>query len=80
MRWPWNVVVYVLLFLALRLFAVPVILLLMGMQQRNNPNGVAEGFCVRRAREGLTWVDLGLLVLLGGAGAPCGVFSSRTRR
>lgn len=56
LRWPWNVVVYVLLFLALRLFAVPVILLLMGMQQRNNPNGVAEGYCLSRTRKRLTWL------------------------
>lgn len=71
LRWPWNVVVYVLLFLALRLFAVPVILLLMGMQQRNNPNGVAEGYCLSRTRKRLTWLIWALLVLLGAAGLLC---------
>ena len=29
LRWPWNVVAYVLLFAVLRLFAIPVVLLLM---------------------------------------------------
>ena len=28
LRWPWNVIVYVLLVLVLRIFAIPVILIL----------------------------------------------------
>ena len=36
LRWPWNVVIYIALVLVLRIFAVPIILLLMGMQKKNN--------------------------------------------
>ena len=36
LRWPWNVIIYLLLFLVLRLFAVPIILILMQIQQKNN--------------------------------------------
>ena len=50
LRWPWNVVVYVLLFVVLRIFAIPVVLLLMSAQRRNNPNGAAEGYCLSRTR------------------------------
>lgn len=62
LRWPWNVVVYVLLVLALRLFAIPVILILMGIQRKNNPHGAAEGYCLGRTRKKLSWVGWGLLM------------------
>ncbi len=64
LRWPWNVVVYVLLVAALRLFAVPIILYLMWLQKKNNPHGVAEGYCLSRTRKRLTWLIWSLLVLL----------------
>ena len=56
LRWPWNVVAYVLLFAVLRLFAIPVVLLLMWVQERNNPHGVREGYCLSRTRKRLTWL------------------------
>ncbi len=68
LRWPWNVVVYVLLFAVFRLFAVPIILILMAIQRKNNPNGVAEGYCLSRTRRRLTWLLWGLLVLVAAAG------------
>ena len=43
LRWPWNVVMYVLLAVTLRLFAIPFILLLIYAQQKNNPHGIEEG-------------------------------------
>lgn len=46
LRWPWNVIIYLLLFLVLRLFAVPIILILMQIQQKNNPHGISEGYCL----------------------------------
>ena len=61
LRWPWNVVVYVLLFVVLRIFAIPVVLLLMSAQRRNNPNGAAEGYCLSRTRKRLTWLLWALL-------------------
>ena len=63
LRWPWNVVVYVLLFAVFRLFAVPIILILMAIQRKNNPNGVAEGYCLSRTRKKLTWLIWGALCL-----------------
>ena len=37
LRWPWNVVVYILLIVVLRLFAIPVILILIGVHGRTTP-------------------------------------------
>lgn len=66
--WPWNAVVYVLLALTLRLFAIPVILILMWIQRKNNPHGQAEGYCLSRTRKRLTWLIWALLALaVGGA-------------
>ena len=64
LRWPWNVVVYVLLALVLRIFAVPVILILMWVQRKNNPRGISEGYCLSRTRKRLTWLIWAFLVLV----------------
>ena len=64
LRWPWNVVVYVLLFAVLRLFAVPIILILMWLQRKQNPHGAEEGYCLSRTRQRLTWLIWALLVLV----------------
>ena len=66
LRWPWNIFIYVLLAAALRLFAIPVILILMSIQRKNNPHGVAEGYCLSRTRKKLIWMLWGLLCV--GAG------------
>lgn len=63
LRWPWNIVIYALLVIALRLFAIPVILILMRVQQKNNPNGVQEGYCLSRTRKRFSWVLWGILWL-----------------
>lgn len=68
LRWPWNVVIYILLVVVLRIFAVPVILLLMGIQRKNNPHGVEEGYCLARTRKKLTWCLWGLILLVLAAG------------
>lgn len=67
LRWPWNAVVYVLLVLVLRIFAIPVILLLMRMRRKNDPHGAAEGYCLSRTRKRLVWLIWALLLLLIGA-------------
>ncbi len=69
-RWPWNAVVYVLLFVVLRLFAIPIILVLIWVGRKNNPHGAAEGYCLSRTRKRLTWliwalVSLAIAVCLG---------------
>ena len=46
LRWPWNVIIYIFLVLLLRIFAIPVILLLMGykksMSRRGRLRGIAS--------------------------------------
>lgn len=64
LRWPWNVVIYVLLALVLRIFAVPVILILMWIQRKNNPHGILEGYCLSRTRKRLTWLIWAFLLLV----------------
>jgi len=67
LRWPWNAVLYALLLITLRLFAIPIILLLIWVQRKNNPHGVAEGYCLSRTRKRLTWLAGGLgLTAIGG--------------
>lgn len=66
LRWPWNVVIYILAAISLRLFCIPVILILMGIQKKNNPHGVAEGYCLSRTRKHLPGVLLALLFLFIG--------------
>lgn len=61
LRWPWNVVVYVLLFIVLRVFAIPIILILLAIQRKNNPNGAEEGYCLTRTRKRISWVLWGAL-------------------
>ncbi len=63
LRWPWNVVIYILLFVALRLFALPIVLIIMGIQKKNNPHGVAEGYCLSRTRKRLPEFLIALLLL-----------------
>ena len=82
LRWPWNAVVYVLLAVTLRLLAIPVILVLMGLQRKNNPHGQSEGFCLSRTRKRLTWLIWALLVLAAGGALlymlPVGLRQDRT--
>lgn len=61
--WPWNVVIYVLLAVVFRIFSIPIILFLMWYQQKNNPHGVAEGYCLSRTRKRLSWLLWSLLLL-----------------
>lgn len=63
LRWPWNIVIYALLVIVLRLFAIPVILILMGVQHKTNPNGAQEGYCLSRTRKKIGWVLWGILWL-----------------
>lgn len=68
LRWPWNIVVYLLLVAVLRLLAIPVIMLLIGLQRKNNPHGAEEGYCLSRTRQRLFRLIWALLVLLLSAG------------
>ncbi len=63
LHWPWNVIVYIVLAVALRLFAIPIILVIMGIQKKNNPHGVEEGYCLSRTRKRLPEFLIALLLL-----------------
>ena len=71
LHWPWNIVIYVVLLLALRLFAIPVILLLIWVQQKNNPHGAEEGYCLSRTRKRISWVAWSVLWLAVAGGMFC---------
>ncbi len=67
LKWPWNVLVYVLLAVVLRIFAIPLILLLIWWNKKQQPNGPEEGYCLQRTRGRLTGLIPAALLLAGGA-------------
>lgn len=66
LRWPWNVVAYIVLVVVLRIFAIPVILLLMWWNKKQQPDGPEEGYCLQRTRGRLTGLIWAALFLAGG--------------
>jgi len=72
LKWPWNLVVYAVLVLVLRIFAIPVICLLMSWNKKQQPEGPAEGYCRQRTRQRLTRLVWALLFLL--IAVCCGVY------
>ena len=66
LRWPWNVVIYVVLALVLRIFAIPFIILLIVLQNRYSPHGAAEGYCLSRTRRRLVWLIPRVILLAFG--------------
>lgn len=70
LKWPWNLVVYILLVIVLRVFAILPILLIMWWNKKQQPDGPEEGYCLHRTRGRLiqlVWAAVFLLV--GAAGA-----------
>jgi hypothetical protein len=63
LRWLWNIVIYILLLILLRIFAVPVILILIWVREKTNPHGAAEGYCLSRTRKRLSWLLWSILLL-----------------
>ena len=66
LKWPWNVIVYILLAAALRIFAIPLILLIMWWNRRQQPDGPEEGYCLQRTRGRLTGLIPAALLAVGG--------------
>ena len=69
LKWPWNILVYILLVIVLRIFAIPVILLIMRWNKKQQPDGPAEGYCLQRTRGRLIqllWAAIILLVVAAG--------------
>lgn len=65
-KWPWNVVVYIILAVVLRIFAIPVILLIMWWNKKQQPDGPEEGYCLSRTRKRLTGLIWAAIFLVGG--------------
>lgn len=66
LRWPWMIIVYILLAAFLGLLSIPIILLLVWLQRKVNPHGVTEGYCLSRTRKRLSFIFWGLLLLFFG--------------
>lgn len=66
LKWPWNVLVYIVLVVILRIFAIPVILLIMWWNKKQQPDGPEEGYCLQRTRGRLTGLIWAVLCLVGG--------------
>lgn len=71
LKWPFNLIVYILLVVLLRVFAIPVILLIMWWNKKQQPDGPDGGYCLDRTRKRLARLVWALLYLLLAAG--CGV-------
>ena len=63
LQWPWYALIYVALLVLLRLFALPVILLMVVERRKYSPNGVQEGYCLARTRKKLIRLAPGLPLL-----------------
>ena len=50
LKWPWNVLVYIVLVVVLRIFSIPLILLIMWWNKKQQPDGPEEGYCLQRTR------------------------------
>lgn len=66
LKWPWNVIVYILLVVVLRIFAVPLILLIMWWNKKQQSDGPEEGYCLQRTRGRLKELILAAIFAVGG--------------
>lgn len=66
LKWPWNVVVYIVLVAVFRIFSIPLILLIMWWNKKQQPDGPEEGYCLQRTRGRLTGLIWAVLFLAGG--------------
>ena len=71
LKWPWNVIVYILLAAALRIFAIPLILLIMWWNKKQQPDGPEKGCCLQRTRSRLIGLVPAALLAVGGGLAVC---------
>ncbi len=72
LKWPFNLIVYIVLVIVLRVFAIPVILLIMWWNKKQQPDGPDGGYCMDRNRKGLAKLFWALLYLFFGfAGGVC---------
>lgn len=65
LKWPWDLVLYILLAVVLRIFSIPVILLIMWWNKKQQPDGPEEGYCLQRTRGRLTGLIWAAIFLMG---------------
>lgn len=68
LKWPVNLIVYILLVVLLRIVAIPVIMLIMWWNKKQQPDGPEGGYCLDRTRKRLARLGWSLLYLLLSAG------------
>lgn len=68
-KWPWNVVIYIILVVLLRIFAILPILLIMWWNKKQQPDGPEEGYCLQRTRGRLSGLIAAAIFLAIGGGA-----------
>ena len=66
LKWPWNVIVYILLVVVLRIFAIPLILLIMWWNKKQQPDALEKGYCLQRTRGRLIGLIPAALLAVGG--------------
>lgn len=71
LKWPWNGIVSILLAAALRIFAIPLILLIMWWNKKQQPDGPEKGCCLQRTRSRLIGLVPAALLSVGGGLAAC---------
>ena len=59
-------VAYIILVVVFRLFAIPLILLIMWWNKKQQPDGPEEGYCLQRTRGRLTGLIWAAIFLVGG--------------
>ena len=78
LKWPWNLLVYILLVVILRIFAVFPILAIMWWNKKQQPDGPEEGYCLQRTRGQLIQLVWAAIFLLIGAAGAAWVFLAWT--
>ena len=66
LKGPWNVLVYITLVVLLRIFSIPLILLIMWWNKKQQPDGPEEGYCLQRTRGRLKELILAAIFAVGG--------------
>lgn len=62
-KWPWDILLYILLVAVLRVFAIPVIIFLVSQNRKSAPDGPNDGYCMRQAHARMSMLLWALLYL-----------------
>lgn len=60
-KWPWDIVLYIVLLAVLRVFAIPVIIFLVSQNRKSAPSGPNDGYCMRQAHARMSMLLWALL-------------------